>query len=196
MTLSNDIKEKFFKVITGDISLEDFEQWAYSCKELENYLGSDGYLDLISLSFKKSSDKYELRKFLQKYIDNGELETYKMLKLLKKAQQKNEKLPYILIEFYDLYCKGYEFLHDLGLVFGLAVAAPTVSNSSANTWDELTKEQQNELLNSFSPELEKCIEQVIYWLETKRIILTGEQNEMEHYCYKDFRAKVVYFNYL
>ena len=184
MILPNDIKEFFFKFIAGDVSLEDFEQWAYSYKELEKYLGADVYLDLISLSFKNSSDKYELQKLLEKHIDPGELETYKILELLKEALQKNVRLPYILMEFYDLYCKGYGFLHDLGLVMGLAVAAPTVRNSTVNTWEELTKEQQNEILDAFSPELEMCINKTIYWLETKKIILTGEQNEIGHYEYK------------
>ena len=93
------------------------------------------------------------------------------------------------MEFYDLYCKGYNFLQDLGLEIGLAVEVPRVNNTTADTWDELTTEQQKELLNSFSPELEDYIEQVIYWLETKKIILTGEQDEIGHYDYEDLRTE-------
>lgn len=44
-------------------------------------------------------------------------------------------------------------------------------------------------MDSFSPELEECIEQVIYWLETKKIILTGEQDEIGHYEYEDLRTE-------
>ncbi len=188
MTLPYEIKEKFYKVINDEIALDNFEQWVYSNDELEKYLGSKDYMDLLSLSFKESSDKYELWKLLKNHIEPGEFETYKMLKLLKEAQQKTDRLPYILMDFYNLYCKGYGFLQDLGLGFGLAVAAPCVNGSTAETWDELTVEQQKELLDSFSPKLEECIEQIICWLETKQIILTGKQNEMGQYGYEDFRT--------
>ncbi|MCS3556459.1 hypothetical protein EDF66_103377 [Sphingobacterium sp. JUb20] len=59
-TLPPDIKERFYKTIKGKISLDDFEQWLYVNKELEKYLNSDDYFELISLSFKQSGAKYEL----------------------------------------------------------------------------------------------------------------------------------------
>jgi len=52
---------------------------------------------------------------------------------------------------------------NIGLKFGLAIAAP----KPADYWGELTTKQQKEILDSFSPELEKCIEQLIRPLETK-----------------------------
>ncbi|MDR2084185.1 MAG: hypothetical protein LBP67_04245 [Bacteroidales bacterium] len=189
MALPQDIKEKFYKTIKGDISTDNFEQWLYSNKELERYLDSDDYLDLISLDFKKNGAKYELCELLKKHIDLGEFETYKMLELLNEAKKKNERLPYILMEFYDLYCKGYAFLQDLGIGIGLAVQVPSINDSTAETWDELTIEQQKELLDSFSPKLEKYIEEVIYCLEMKKIILTGKQDEIGRYGYEDLRTE-------
>ena len=189
MTLPQDIKERFYKIIKGEISLDDFEQWLYADKELEKYLNTDDYLDLISLSFKKSGARYELLNFMKKHIDLGEFEKYKMLGLLYEAKQKNKRLPYILMEFYDLYCKGYNFLQDLGLGIGLAVEVPTIKYTTADSWEELTTEQKKELLKSFSPILEECIDQVINWLETKKIILTGEQNEIGQYDYEDLRTE-------
>ena len=56
-TLPQDIKGRFYKTVKGDISLDDFEQWLYADKELEKHLNPDDYLDLISLSFKKSGAK-------------------------------------------------------------------------------------------------------------------------------------------
>lgn len=188
-TLPPDIKERFYKTIKGKISLDDFEQWLYVDKELEKYLNSDDYFELISLSFKQSGAKYELWNLLTKHIDLGEFETYKMLGLLNEAKQKTERLPYILMEFYDLYCKGYNFFHDLGIGIGLAVEVPRVNNTTADTWDELTYKQQKELLDSFSPELEECIEQIIYWLEKNKIIFTGEHDEIGHYEYEDLRTE-------
>ena len=188
-TLSKDLKERFYKTIIGDISLDDFEHWLYADKELKEQLKSDDYLNLISFSFKKRGAVHELGNLLKKLIDPGEFETYKMLELLNEAKQKTERLPFILMEFYDLYCKGYSFLQDLGLGIGLDIEVPRVNNTTADTWDELSTEQQQKLLNSFSPELEECIERAIYWLETKKIILTGSKNEIGHYDYEDLRTE-------
>ena len=186
--LPQDIKEWFYKTIKGDISIDDFEKWLYADSELEKHLNPSDYLDLISLNFQKSGAKYELWNLLKKHIDLGEFETFKMIALLNEAKQKTERLPYILMEFYNLYCKGYYFLQDLGLGIGLAVEVPRVNQSTADTWEELTNEQQKGLLDSFSPELEECIEQVSHWLETRKIILTGQQDNVGHYEYQDLRT--------
>lgn len=188
-TLPQEIKDRFYRTIKGDIKLDDFEQWLNADKELEKHLKSDDYLELISLNFKKSGAKYELWNLLKKHIDLGEFETYKMLGLLYEAKEKSERLSYILMEFYDLYCKGYIFLEDLGLGYGLAIEIPRVNNTKADTWEELTSEQQKKYLDSFSPELEESIEKVIYWLEKKKIILTGEIDEIGDYEYEDLRTE-------
>ena len=188
-TLPQDIKERFYKTIEGDISPADFEQWLYADKELANHLEPDDYLELVSFGFKKSGARYELGALLRKHINAEEYETYKMLELLYEARLKNKRLPYILMDLYDLYCKGYDFLKDLGLGIGLAIEVPTGKYASAETWDELTPRQQKELIESFSPELEECIEQLIHWLEAKEIVLTGEQNHIGHYIYRDQRTE-------
>jgi hypothetical protein len=92
------------------------------------------------------------------------------------------------MEFYDLYCKGYNFLQDLGLGFGLMVEVPP-SKYSKDNWEDLREEEKQDLLNSFSPEIDVVIQRVIDWLTNKRIILTGEQDEIGHYNYQDFRTE-------
>ncbi|HTD39773.1 MAG TPA: hypothetical protein VK671_04075 [Mucilaginibacter sp.] len=186
--LPDDIKTYFFKTIKGNISIEDFEKWIYTDKEIESILNADDYLDLISLDYKKSGAKYELYNLLKKQVDIGEFETFKMLGLLEETKKKDEKLPYYLMEFYDLYCRGYYFLQDLGLGYGLSVELP-FEKFKADTWDELNKDQKKELLESFSPELDIQIQRVINWLISKKIILTGEQDEYGHYSYEDFRTE-------
>lgn len=175
-------------MIKGDISLDDFEKWAYEFNHLESILGPDDYLDIISLDYKKSGAKYELYNILKRLIDLGEFETYKMLELLNEAKLKNERLPLILTEFYNLYCKGYDFLQDLGLGFGLMIEVPPPKYSKDN-WDNLKGDEKKDLLSSFSPEIDEAIQKVIDWLMNKRIILTGEQDEIGHYNYQDFRTE-------
>lgn len=118
----------------------------------------------------------------------GELEVYKLRNLLQEAQQKNERLPYILMEFYHLYCKGYSFLSDLGLGYGLNIEVPRVDGTYADSWDDLSAEQQEELLQKVSPGLEQELGRVLNWLATGKILLTGEQDELGHYGYKDCRT--------
>jgi len=188
INLPDHIKIYFFKTIKGNISIDDFEKWIYTNKEIESILSNDDYLDFVSLNYKKNGAKYELYYLIKKQIDLGEFETFKMLGLLEETKKKDENLPCYLMEFYDLYCRGYSFLQDIGLGYGLSVEVP-IGKYKANTWDELDKLQQKELLESFSPNLEIEIQRLINWLTSKKIILTGEQDELGHYDYEDFRAE-------
>jgi hypothetical protein len=88
--------------------------------------------------------------------------------------------------FYDLYCKGYYFLDNLGLGYGLAVEVPY---SQADSWEELTPEQQQTLLNDFYPDIKHEIKKVIGWLDAGKVILTGVQDEYQHYEYIDNRTE-------
>ena len=112
-----------------------------------------------------------------------------MVESLSEAKRKTDRLPYILMEFYNLYCKGYGFLQELGLNYGLSVEVPRVANTTADTWEELTVEQQQALLDSFSPELEKEIDRVVDWLMSNKIILAGAKDNMGHYIYNDLRTQ-------
>jgi hypothetical protein len=124
VTLPQLLKELFYRTITGEMPLVDFEQWLYASDEIERLLPADDYLALLTLNYRKSGAKYELAKLLKQHIDLGEFETHKLLKLLQEAILKTPRLPFILVEFYNLYCQGYYFLQDLGLGYGLAVDAP------------------------------------------------------------------------
>ena len=124
MTLPADIKQTFFDTLTGDKSVLEFEQWLYADKRLENILNPDDYLDLISYGYKADNSKYGLFRLLEQHIDKGELETKRVRMLLTKALNKDKDLPQILMTFYDLYCKGYNFFDNLGLGYGLAFPAP------------------------------------------------------------------------
>ena len=123
------IQLKFYETIIGKISTEEFESWIYSDKEIETILPDDDYLELISINYKKDGAKYELVNLLsEKYVDLREYEKWKMLNKLTTALKKDKRLPDILREFYDLYCRGYTFLNDLGLGYGLTVEGFVVLN--------------------------------------------------------------------
>lgn len=189
LILPPDIKDKFFQTINEIISAKEFESWLYDNKELEKILYPNDYFDLLSFNYKKKGAYYELSNLLKRHINPGEYESYRMLILLRKAQQKTERLPYLLMEFSDLYYNGYDFLQVLGQVFGLYVEEPYMSGFGDVTWEELTAVQKKELLANFSDELDRELVRVTNWIETKRIILLGYQDESNEYEYQDFRTE-------
>ena len=178
MTLPADIKQVFFETLYGDKTVLEFEVWLYANKNLDNILNPEDYLELISLGYKSSTAKYDLAKLLEPLVDKGEYEKWKLLKMLAKALQRDKELPQLLMSFYDLYCKGYSFLDNLGLGYGLAVEVPY---SQADTWDELSVDQQQKLLASFYPQLNIELTKVIDWLNSGKIILTGNKDQYNYY---------------
>ncbi|HEY8969195.1 MAG TPA: hypothetical protein VIM64_08875 [Puia sp.] len=185
MTLPENIKEIFFQTLYGSKNILEFETWLYRDEQLEGILSPESYLDLISYGYKGEAAKYGLYKLLENLIDKGEYETWKLLGLLRKALKRDDELPEILMTFYDLYCKGYTFLDNLGLGYGLAVEVPY--RLDKDSWDELTVEQQQNLLNSFYPDIEGEIIKVLSWIESRQIILTGIRGEYNRYEYIDNR---------
>ena len=190
MILPTDIQNIFFDTLSGDKTILEFEQWLYADKQLETVIDSDDYLDLISFGFKSENAKYGLFRLLEKHIDKGELETRRIYGLLTKALNRDKELPKILVTFYDFYCKGYNFFDNLGLGYGLAIEVPRIENTKADTWDELTQEQKSNLLDSFYPDLETEIKKVIYWLDNRKVILTGIKNQYNHFEYIDNRTEI------
>jgi len=188
MTLPADIEQIFFDTLSGDKTVLEFEQWLYADKRLETIINSDDYLDLISYGYKADNAKYGLFRLLEKHIDKGELETRRVRKLLTNALHRSKELPEILMTFYDLYCKGYNFFDNLGLGYGLRVEVPGINNYE-ETWNDLNEEEQNTLLNSFYPDLETEINKVISWLDTGKVILTGIKDEYNHFEYIDNRTE-------
>lgn len=187
MTLPTDIQEIFFNTLSGDKTVLEFEEWLYSDKRLETFLHSDDYLELISYGYKSDTARKWLYPLLLKHIDKGEFERRRVHKLLIKALNKDKDLPQILMTFYDLYCKGYNFFDNLGLGYGLRVEVPGINNYQ-QTWDDLTETEQTNLINSFYPDLDTEIKKVISWLDTGKVVLTGVKDEYNHFEYVDNRT--------
>jgi hypothetical protein len=178
------IKLYFYKTLEGDISIENFEKWLYENKDLEKTLNPDDYLDLISFNYKQGGAKYNLCKLLERYVDLGNYETYKLLKLLNRAKEKNKDLAEILVQFYDLYCRGYGFLRYIGIHYGLAIEI-----EGRDFWSAEMREEHEMIIKSFSPELDNQLQQIIDWLISGKIILTGTKDELNRFEYQDFRTE-------
>jgi hypothetical protein len=182
------IKDRFFKTLLGDIPIEEFENWVYNSSELETYLGSADYTDFISLDYKSQGAKYEIQNFISKYIDKSEFETWKVKILLLNALNRTEDYVLAIRLFYDLYFDGYKFMDNLGLGYGLTLDCP-YSPYGLDSFEELTNEQKDNLVNSFYPAIIVEIQKVLNWIESRSIILTGNQDEYNHFEYIDNRSE-------
>lgn len=187
--LPNDLKIKLFKFLDSEECIAIFEQCVYATNDLENSLTSDDYLKLISLDFSKRSSKYEADKILKRYIDAGEYETWKLRKLLIGVLKREENLPIVLSQFYELYCNGYHFLAGLGLECGLSIRVPPIHYSS-DCWHDLSHEEQHQLLSSLLSQTIAEAQTVLSWLDEGKIVITNEQSESGAYLYFDRRSDV------
>lgn len=176
-------------MISGKLTLAAFEEWVYT-SSLEDELSEEDHLALISFNFKKNGAKYELIHLLKRFIDLGEYETQKIRAKLEAALNKDENLPELLAEFYDLRCRGYVFLEDLGMGFGLSIEAPPTKNHD-RTWEQLSKEEQDKIIAGFYPKLDECLKEAIYWLDSGKVVLTGEKEIDNDYFleYHDYRTE-------
>jgi hypothetical protein len=67
----NNLDEQLWKFARGDTPSLQFELWLYSLPELETFLGSDLYLELISFNFKNEKAVSELRYRIKFWLDNN-----------------------------------------------------------------------------------------------------------------------------
>jgi hypothetical protein len=183
--LPTDIQIEFFKLFNDEVTTEHFEQWVYKTKELETYFGQTDYLEFISLNFKDRHIIHEMKKIVDKYLDYGEYEKRKINKILADLTSKNDDFAKSLIATYDLYCHGYGFLDNIGMGYGLTFANDFFEFKD---WINLPTDEKNRRVNAIYEGVKAESEKVQGWFDRKKIILTGEANEIGHYGYIDNRT--------
>lgn len=182
-----DIQIQFFKVYNDEISIADFENWLYSKKDLEKlFLNNDTYIDLISLNFNDRHVKHEMGKIIDSFLDFGKFEERKLRKILTDLINRTDDFAKSLIDTYDFYCSGYNFFDNLGLGYGLTFSEDFWDYSD---WENLTSEQKKNRIDRIYLGVKSEAELVLKWLDEKKIVPTGETDEIGHYDYIDHRTK-------
>jgi len=180
-----DIQIEFFKLLNNEVTAEHFEQWVYRTKELENYFSQADYLEFISLNFKSRYIIHEIKKIVDRYLDYGAFEKRKIDKVLNDLTQKNDDFVKSLIATYDLYCDGYSFLDNIGLGYGLTFANEFYEYKD---WMKLSSEEKNKRIEAIYSDVKTEVEKVRSWLDRKKVVLTGEVDEIGHFDYIDNRT--------
>jgi len=169
------------------MEINELEQWVYSEKELESLLGSDEYLDLISLTYKQQSSLYEAEKILRPHINIGKYYDWSLRRVLQKVIEHSTDVHKYIEQCYDMYCDGYGFLDNLGLGYGLVTTVPP-SEYGADSWEKLESSEQKKLIEGFYPSVREEAEKVISWLDTGKIIITGHKGGFQGIQYTDSRT--------
>ncbi|NLE04592.1 MAG: hypothetical protein GX638_07305 [Crenarchaeota archaeon] len=185
--IGTELNQKMYDLLYGKLTIKDFENWVYNTESLEQYLPPNDYLDLITLDYNKCT-KIDIETIINRHIDCGTIKKNRLLTLLNKALERPNELPSILRTFYDLYSHGYTFLKDLGLGYGLSCEVPIADNYSAQTWENLTENEQKEMLDSFYPEIERDLNRTIKWITDGKIIITGKQHKSGDWEFIDKRS--------
>lgn len=180
------IQEVFYKVLKGKISMENFESWLYNTSNLEKDLPADFYTELISLSYSSKFVINELNKLLRPLIDNSEFEIKRIVSILKSIVDRDKDCAESIELTYHLYCDGYIFLRRLGLKYGLMVSCPPSDNYD-KTWDEMSEDFKQDLLDKFYPEIAIDAQNAINWFERGALTLLDEKDNNGDFIYTDNR---------
>ena len=110
---------------------------------------------------------------IRKHIDISEYETWKLKKILFNTLERKNNYYDSILQFYDLYCKGYNFLDNLGIGYGLTLDCP-YSEYGVDSYEELTQEQKDKVVDSFYPKIKFEIKKVLDWLDSDLIVIQSE----------------------
>ena len=81
--LTDTTKQIFFRLLDGDFSVKDFEQWVYRHSDnLENELPTDLHLDLISFGYNQKDSFFQLKEKITPYIETDEFNIWRTKKIL------------------------------------------------------------------------------------------------------------------
>ena len=180
---SEEIKTQLFRFLNEEIDTEELEQWVYQSQALETFFNRDDYLALISLDYESPQVRSNLEKLLKKYVRIGEYESWKIKKSLVDVLSKKEDLPHILTEIYFLYCRGFYFLDNLALGFGIEVQSRIDEGVPRDSMEV------HNLIDSFLPSIRHEAEKVLSWLEEEKIVIRDEYDDLGDIQFVDNRSE-------
>lgn len=142
----NNITE-FYNFLNGDTNLLDIETFVYKQTDLEQQLGKEIYLELISFDFMGKNASADLIQFIFKHIaTEGQYETWKLKSLLCSFLTDFSNIHKYLNKLYHLYCGVYQdngqrkyqfkFLSNLGLNYLYWVDEGYMKTNYGGNWEK------------------------------------------------------------
>lgn len=79
------LKRRIFNVLTGKITVSEFENWIYNCEEiLENLDSNSFYFDVIEVNYKSNKWKQLLTNIFKEYISEEQIEVFRIENICEK----------------------------------------------------------------------------------------------------------------
>lgn len=193
MTSHTEFEVFLFQFLNRDKTIKDLEKWVYSNSELENRLSSDDYLTFISLDF---DDKYTpaiAEKIISDLVNSNDYIIWKLRELMMSIIKRSENVYLPITTTYEMYCKGYRFLDKLGMNFGLDIAS---AGPKYEGWKTLDSYEQNNLIDSFYPEIIEHAKRVLSCLDLGKLKFTDNNFDDFIDGYPESERFISYPNYI
>ena len=182
--LSLNHKLIFLEFLKGDLQLAAFETFISQTPGLENELGTDVYIDLLTFDYKNKNADNHLEKYLfEKVISEREFETWKLTELLQDFINNPSKAKELLDEFYHLYCgahnrqgeltTGYRFLGHLGLNYFYWIDEGYLRTTYGNKW-RVEYEKSLKDIEFYQQQLRPIAEQILQAIINGEIKIVGK----------------------
>jgi len=110
-TLLQDLKTRYFSLLDGRTTVQEFEAWVYQTPQLEDLLGLDYYLSLLELDYSAASAVDEISMLLNRFFDSTCDSEWESIKLKNRLVSSLRLTPFDLL--YDLEDDGYIFLNEI-----------------------------------------------------------------------------------
>ena len=195
--LSDENKIEFYRFLSGDITVSDLEKFIYRQSDLEQQLGKDTYLELISYEFKDKYVNETLPDFIKtKIIEEGQFEAWKLINVLQAFLTDPKNLHIYLDKLYHLYCGVYNdsekrryqfrFLANLGLNYLYWVDKSYLIANYGDKW----KQEYERRLNDFDfyhEQLKPFAKEILSALDANQIVIL---NDGTYYISDDLKSKL------
>jgi hypothetical protein len=170
----DEIEIFFFRFLAGELPIKEFEQWLYSTPQVEGYLGESAYFEFISFNFRQPTANYELSKLIYKYINAAQFYTWQIKQLLKSLLDGTQDPVSVFENLYDMYCKGYQFLGDIGIQYVLGIDEIPKLNEQ-HLWNKNEFFHRRKALDNYLLPMKDEVEILLQALESGEIKILSEQ---------------------
>ncbi|MBC6612993.1 hypothetical protein H8B15_18875 [Hymenobacter sp. BT507] len=171
-----EIQAAFHQVLAKKLSIADFEAWVYATPELEKFLDSNDYFELISLNYKDKRARFNLEALLDKYVDWQQIRDDELRQTLRNLTNRIslDDVLEALITSYNWYCGGYYFLENVAADYGF-LADTHFSWTSSSVWSSTSEDQKQRYINQYYPGVGQAAMTILGWLETGKIRVNWQE---------------------
>ncbi|MEZ4986335.1 MAG: hypothetical protein R2795_15070 [Saprospiraceae bacterium] len=170
--LDKESSRSFNAYLLGEIRPNEFEDWLYSYPLLEEQLGVDLYLDLISIDFTVQSSKKQVKDLFGSQINYAAIHQEQILNTIGRLKAREGSPLELIAVLYKYAEMGYFFLADNDLVANFGEMGKSISSAL----HKLDEKQQWERIQTLHKSFLFWIAEIEQDIKQERIRFTGKSN--------------------